>query len=51
LILSLEAVFALLGGYLLLHEKMTVLDLTGCALMLAGVIVSQYKKVGNLEFR
>ncbi|MDP2238269.1 MAG: DMT family transporter [Bacteroidales bacterium] len=51
LILSLEAVFAVLGGYLLLQEKMTVLDLTGCALMLAGVIISQYKKVGNQEFR
>lgn len=51
LILSLEAVFALLGGYLLLHEKMTALDLTGCALMLAGVIISQYRKIGNQELR
>lgn len=44
LILSLEAVFAVLGGYLLLQEKMTLLDLTGCALMLTGVIISQYRK-------
>jgi drug/metabolite transporter (DMT)-like permease len=47
LILSLEAVFAVLGGYLLLKEKMTILDLTGCALMLAGVIISQYRKTDS----
>ncbi len=42
LILSTEAVFAVLGGYLLLDEVLTIKELTGCALMLSGMIVSQW---------
>ena len=41
IILSLEAVFAVLGGWLLLHETLTSRMLLGCALMLAGMIVVQ----------
>ncbi|MCX6268116.1 MAG: DMT family transporter [Bacteroidetes bacterium] len=41
IILSLEAVFALLGGWILLHEIITTRMLIGCALMLAGMIVVQ----------
>lgn len=41
IILSLETVFAALGGYLLLDESLNARILLGCALMLAGMMVSQ----------
>lgn len=41
LIMSLESVFAALGGWLILHNTMTPSEFTGCALVFAGVIVSQ----------
>lgn len=41
LIMSLESVFAALGGWLLLKERMSSIELTGCALVFAGVIISQ----------
>ena len=40
LILSLEAVFGAIGGWLLLQETMSPRMLLGCALMMAGIIVS-----------
>ncbi len=43
IILSLEAVFAVLGGWLILHEGFTSRMLAGCALMLAGMVVVQVK--------
>lgn len=41
IILSLEAVFAALAGWLLLGEALTTRGLFGCGLMLAGMIVAQ----------
>lgn len=41
IILSLEAVFAVIGGWLLLDEVLTPRALLGCALMLAGILISQ----------
>lgn len=41
IIMSLEAVFAVIGGWLLLGEQLTTRALIGCGLMLAGIIVSQ----------
>jgi len=41
IILSLEAVFAVLGGYLLLGERLDTQGLIGCGLMLAGMLISQ----------
>lgn len=41
LIMSLESVFAALGGWLILHNTMTPRELLGCALVFAGVILSQ----------
>ena len=41
IILSLEAVFAALAGWLILGEVLTKRGLFGCGLMLAGMIVSQ----------
>lgn len=42
LILSTEAVFAVIGGWLLLDEQLTSNQLTGCALMLCGMLISQW---------
>jgi drug/metabolite transporter (DMT)-like permease len=39
--LSLEAVFAALGGWLLLNEVLTPRAILGCGLMLAGMLLSQ----------
>ena len=41
LIMSLESVFAALGGWLILHNTMTPRELCGCVLVFAGVIISQ----------
>lgn len=41
IILSLEAVFAVLGGLLMLGESLAARGLAGCALMLTGMILSQ----------
>jgi drug/metabolite transporter (DMT)-like permease len=41
IIMSLEAVFAALGGWLLLNELLSVRGLLGCGLMLGGMLISQ----------
>ena len=41
LIMSLESVFAVLGGWWLLHERMSNTELLGCGLVFAAVIISQ----------
>jgi len=41
IILSMESVFAVLGGWLILDESLPVRGLIGCALMLGGVLVVQ----------
>jgi drug/metabolite transporter (DMT)-like permease len=41
IILSLEAVFAALAGWLILGEVLTARGLFGCGLMLAGMVVAQ----------
>ena len=47
LIMSLESVFAALGGWLVLKETMTRWELTGCALVFAAVILSQLSPAGE----
>jgi len=42
IILSLEGAFATLGGWLVLQEVLTPRDLLGIALMLVGMLVSQF---------
>jgi len=41
ILLSLETVFAALGGWLILDETLALRALVGCALMLAGILLSQ----------
>jgi len=43
IILSLEAMFAVLGGWLLLDETLPFRGVVGCGLMLAGMIVAQIR--------
>ena len=44
-IMSFEAVFGALGGWLILKEQLTLPQLLGCSLMFAGVIVSQLRTI------
>jgi len=46
-ILSLEAVFAALGGWLVLGESMSTRGGLGCALMLTGMLITQLWPTGN----
>lgn len=41
IIMSLESVFAAVGGWLILSESLTAVELSGCALVFAAVILSQ----------
>jgi drug/metabolite transporter (DMT)-like permease len=47
IIMSMETVFAALGGFLILGEYMGVRQLIGCSLMFAGVVLSQRKIFKN----
>lgn len=42
ILLSMEAVFAALFGWWLLDEQLNPVQLTGCGIMLAGMLLSQY---------
>lgn len=44
IILSLEAVFAAIGGWMILHESISTRSLAGCFLMLTGMVVVQVKR-------
>ena len=41
LLLSLESVFSVLAGWVLLHQSMSGRELAGCALMFAGILLAQ----------
>lgn len=45
IILSMEAVFAALGGWMILHESLSRRSLAGCVLMLAGMVIVQVKRL------
>jgi drug/metabolite transporter (DMT)-like permease len=51
LILSLESVFAVISGWLLLNEKLVSIQVFGCALIFAAVVLSQFKewKSGTID--
>ncbi len=44
IILSLESLFAVLGGWVILNETLTINAMIGCGLMLTGMIVAQLKQ-------
>jgi drug/metabolite transporter (DMT)-like permease len=44
LLLSLESVFAVLSGWLLLDEKLVAIQILGCALIFIAVLLSQFKE-------
>lgn len=41
LLMSLESVFAVLGGWVVLHQTLTARELAGCAIIFAAVILAQ----------
>lgn len=41
IIMSLESVFAALGGWIILSESLTAVEIAGCALVFAAVLLSQ----------
>lgn len=49
LIMSLEAVFGALGGLIILNENLGLRGYLGCALMLAGILISQYPNIKKLK--
>ena len=49
LLLSMESVFAVLAGAVLLHQQMSLREYLGCALMLAAVILAQIPFRGSRQ--
>lgn len=49
IILSMESVFASIGGLIILNEDLGRRGYLGCSLMLAGVLLSQYKSFSKEE--
>jgi len=49
IILSLETVFAAIGGFLLINERLNGKEYIGCMLMLSGMLISQYKSSSKSE--
>lgn len=47
IILSLESVFAVVGGWMLLNEVLSLRGFVGCASMLAGMLLSQFHLTGE----
>ncbi len=47
IILSLESVFAAVGGFLILGERLSGRGLVGCGFILAGILISQVYKGGS----
>ena len=41
LVLSLESVFSVLAGWVILHQSLSPRELTGCGLMFAAIILAQ----------
>jgi len=44
IVLSFETVFAAIGGWIILHETLSVRALAGCLLMLTGILIVQKKR-------
>jgi len=51
LLMSLESVFAVIAGWLFLHEKLRPIELTGCILLFVAVLAAQIPAAGKKETR
>ncbi|MDA3940244.1 MAG: DMT family transporter, partial [Spirochaetia bacterium] len=51
IILSLEGVFAVIGGWLILGESLGAKGIAGCALMLCGMFISQSNTIIGSKLR
>ena len=51
LLLSLESVFGVLGGVLLLHEKLSGREILGCVVMFAAIVLSQFSEQITAKLR
>lgn len=49
IILSMETVFAVIGGFLLIGETMDLLEIVGCSLMLSGMLIAQLPSVSSSQ--
>jgi drug/metabolite transporter (DMT)-like permease len=47
LILSLESVFSVVGGMLILHQMLSVRELFGCLFLFAAIVLSQIPPLKN----
>jgi drug/metabolite transporter (DMT)-like permease len=47
LILSLESVFSVLGGFLILHQMLSLRELLGCLFLFAAIVLSQLPPFGK----
>lgn len=47
MLLSLESVFAVITGAIILHEHISVRELSGCAIMFAAIIIAQLAPSGD----
>jgi len=47
IILSMETVFAAIGGWIILNEKLGAQELLGCAIMLVGMLLSQLQNINK----
>lgn len=43
IIMSLESIFALLGGMVIIHEMLTIKEFIGCFIMFTGILLSQFQ--------
>ncbi len=50
IILSTESLFAALGGWILLNEKLTPIEVSGAVLMFLGIILSQLKRKSKYDY-
>ena len=42
-----ETVFAVIGGFFLLGERLGLQEMLGCGLMLAGMLLTQLQSIGQ----
>ncbi len=49
ILLSLESVFAVLGAWVVLHERLSGIQILGCVIILVAVVLSQARGWGKIE--